>query len=109
MKQYPQSFSIEPQHSSIHNGTIAEHRGILVVIFGVLGIVTCGLFGIAAWIIGTSDLAKMDSGRMDPSGRSLTNTGRICGIIATGIFVVQLAFGLLSTFYVFFIRQGGNI
>jgi hypothetical protein len=29
-----------------------------------------------------ADLKEMDEGRMDPSGRGLTNAGRILGIIA---------------------------
>jgi hypothetical protein len=45
----------------------------------------------------------MDAGQMDPSGRSLTNAGRICGIIATillalaiMVFLVMLALGFLG-------------
>jgi len=36
------------------------------------------------------DLEDMAWGRMDPSGRDLTNAGRICGMIATGLLILQV-------------------
>lgn len=79
------------------------HCGTLVLVLGILGLGLCGPLRIAAWIMGQGDLKEMDAGQMDPSGRSLTNAGRICGIIATilfalGIlvFLILFAFGLLG-------------
>lgn len=79
------------------------HRGTLILIFGILGLVICQPFGIAAWVMGNGDLKQMDAGAMDPEGRSLTNAGRICGIIATVLLilgvvvaVVALALGILG-------------
>jgi hypothetical protein len=53
--------------------------------------------------MGSGDLKQMDAGTMDPSGRSLTNAGRICGMInciltAVGIVAVigLLALGILG-------------
>jgi len=51
----------------------------------------CAPLGIFAWIMGSGDLKQMDAGAMDPSGRSVTNAGRICGMIAT----ILLALGIL--------------
>ncbi len=48
----------------------------------------CAPLGIVAWIMGSGDLKQMDAGAMDPSGRSATNAGRICGIIATALLAV---------------------
>ena len=59
------------------------HRGTLILVFGILGLVCCGPFGLAAWIMGSGDLKQMDAGTMDSEGRSSTNGGKICGIIAT--------------------------
>jgi hypothetical protein len=60
------------------------HRGVLILILGILSFVLCGLFtAIPAWIMGSGDLKAMDAGQMDPSGRGLTQAGKICGIIAT--------------------------
>ncbi len=40
------------------------------------------LLGVVAWGMGTRDIRKMKSGLMDPSGRSLTQAGRFCGLFA---------------------------
>jgi hypothetical protein len=78
------------------------HRGTLILILGILSLFLCGIFtGIPAWIMGNNDLKEMDAGAMDPSGRSVTNAGRICGMISTilvilGIIIaiVMLALGM---------------
>ena len=71
------------------------HRGSTVLVYGILGLVLCQLLGIAAWRMGTDDLREMEFGQMDPSGRDLTNAGRICGMVATGILIFQLAVMLI--------------
>ena len=46
--------------------------------------------------LGNGDLKEMDAGAMDPSGRSTTNAGRICGMIATILMIVgAVAFAAL--------------
>ena len=67
------------------------HHGTLILVFGILGLVICAPLGIAAWVMGSGDLKQMDSGAMDPSGRSMTNAGRILGMIAT----ILLGIGVL--------------
>ena len=76
---------------------MTPHRGVLVLVLGILGLVGCGIFtSIPAWVIGSGDLKAMDAGTMDPSGRSLTNAGKICGMIATIIAIVAVVLvGLL--------------
>lgn len=75
------------------------HRGTLILVLGILGLVVCGPLAIAAWIMGSSDLKEMDAGTMDPGGRGNTNAGKICGIIGT----ILLVLGLLAVvaFFVF--------
>jgi hypothetical protein len=80
-----------------------QHRGTLILVLGILGLVICGPCGIAAWIMGSGDLKQMDGGTMDPSGRQITNAGRICGIIATILMaltvigiIVAVAIGALG-------------
>ena len=56
------------------------HRGTLILVLGILGLVICaplGPLGIAAWVMGNGDLKQIDAGDKDHSGRSLTNAGRI--------------------------------
>ena len=75
------------------------HRATLILVLGILGLVICAPLGIVAWILGNGDLKEMDAGTMDPSGRSTTNAGKICGMIATilmivGLVVLVFVFGL---------------
>ncbi len=72
------------------------HRGTLILVFGILGLVICAPFGVAAWIMGNGDLKQIDAGTMDPSGRSLTNAGRICGMIATILLAVAILVGIAA-------------
>ena len=66
------------------------HRGVLVLVLGILGIVLCFICGIVAWIMGNGDLRQMDAGLMDPTGRGLTQAGKICGIIAVALAAIGL-------------------
>ncbi len=72
------------------------HRGVLVLVLGIIGLVTCPVLGIAAWLMGANDLKAMDEGRMDPEGRQLTLAGKVLGIVATVLLAVQF---LLLAFY----------
>ncbi len=71
------------------------HRGTLILVLGILGLVVCQPIGIAAWIMGSGDLKQIDAGQMDPTGRGLTNAGKICGIVATILLVLSVIVGLL--------------
>jgi hypothetical protein len=59
------------------------HRGGSILALGVCSFAFCFLLGIAAWVMGNQDLAEMDAGIMDDSGRGLTQAGRVLGIIHT--------------------------
>jgi len=66
------------------------HRGSVILAFGILGFLVCGLFGVAAWVMADNDLEQMNCGYMDPSGRDLTRTGRILGMVATAMIAIPL-------------------
>jgi hypothetical protein len=70
------------------------HRGTLVLVLGILGLVLCGPLGIAAWALGASDLKEMDAGVMDPSGRGPTQAGKICGMIASILMIIGVVIGI---------------
>ena len=74
------------------NSSLAPHRGTLILTLGIIGIVCCFICGIVAWAMGNSDIRRMAEGRMDPSGRGLTQAGKICGIVS----VVLAVFGLVA-------------
>jgi hypothetical protein len=71
------------------------HRGAVILVFGILGLLVCQLFGIAAWVMGNNDLREMNRGFMDPSGRELTSAGRILGMVGTALMIIPLAFGII--------------
>lgn len=70
------------------------HRGTLLLVLGILSIVVCTILGPIAWVMANGDLKKIDSGVMDPEGRSNTNVGKILGIVGT----VLLGFQVLAFF-----------
>ena len=72
------------------------HRGSMILTFGIIGIACFFPLGIAAWVMGHSDIKSIDSGVMDPSGRSMTNGGKICGIISVIIAVLGCGINALS-------------
>jgi hypothetical protein len=78
---------------------LAAHRGGMILAFGILALLPTGglgiIFGPLAWIMGNADLKEMRAGRMDPSGESQTNTGRILGMIATILQIVAVLAGCL--------------
>lgn len=65
-------------------------RGAVVLALGIISlagtVIYCAaplwiILGLVAWIMGQTDLRKMTSGLMDDNGRSITQAGRICGIL----------------------------
>lgn len=74
---------------------VTPHRGTGILIIGILSIVACNLLGPVAWVMGSNDLSEIRAGRMDPEGESLTQAGRILGIIGTVFIVLTCGFGLL--------------
>ena len=80
---------------------VKPDRGVMILVFGILGVVCCFAFGIAAWVMGNGDLSEMDAGRMDATGRGLTTAGKIIGIVSVGLailsvvgWIIMLAIGI---------------
>lgn len=46
--------------------SLRPHRGVVVLVLGILGIVVCFICGIIAWVMGNGDLREMAAGTMDP-------------------------------------------
>jgi len=74
---------------------LKPHRGTVVLILGILGIVCCFICGIVAWVLGNNDLKEMSAGTMDSTGRGLTQAGKICGMISVILQIVGLVIWLL--------------
>lgn len=81
----------EPPGMSPRPAMTREHRGGLVLAFGILSWVSfCFLFGVAAWALGVEDLRAMRAGEMDPRGERITRAGMILGAISVVLALVIL-------------------
>jgi len=74
---------------------LESSRGGLILGLGVLGVlVPWPLLGGLAWMMGNTDLRKMQLGRMDAQGLNSTRMGRVIGMVVTLfwflIFVVAI-------------------
>ncbi|MHC4992917.1 MAG: DUF4190 domain-containing protein [Planctomycetota bacterium] len=78
---------------------LRPHRGAMILVFGILSIVLCFLFGVASWVMGNADLKAMAVGEMDPSGEGMTRAGKICGIVGVALAVM----GICATIFWFVI------
>jgi hypothetical protein len=74
---------------------LSPHRGVLVLVLGILSILVCGPVGPFAWVMGAGDLKRIRAGQMDPEGKGMTTAGMICGIVGTVLLVLALLSVLL--------------
>jgi hypothetical protein len=98
-----ESDSVEDDYDDTYEGTVQPHRGVLILVLGILGLMVCGIIGIFAWILGKGDLELMRRGVMDKEGEAMTRVGYILGIVATilmaiGLVLVVLYFVLIIAF-----------
>lgn len=82
-------------------GYMKPERGTMILIFGVLGIVACGIFAFVAYYMGNADLRDMEAGIMDPAGYDNTKTGRLVGLIGIWLMVISLIFAVLVFGFMF--------
>jgi uncharacterized membrane protein YidH (DUF202 family) len=74
---------------------LKPHRGTVILVLGILGIVCCFICGIIAWVMGNNDLRQMAAGTMDRSGEGLTRAGKICGMVGVILAIVCIAIQLI--------------
>lgn len=89
----------QPPAAPQGQANLEPHRGTMILVFGILGFVVCGIFAILAWAMGSGDLKKMDAGLMDPSGRQLTQVGKILGMVACILAIVGIALWLVMVVF----------
>lgn len=78
---------------------LEPHRGGAILALGILGIVLCFICGIIAWVMGNNDLGEMAAGTMDPSGRGLTQAGKICGMVGVILVIAGICIWLLIALF----------
>ncbi|MBI1381518.1 MAG: hypothetical protein GC161_10585 [Planctomycetaceae bacterium] len=80
-------------------GTL-PHRGTLLLVLGIAGLLVCQLLCPVVWILASNDLGEIKRGRIDPEGRGLTQAGLALGMVGTVLllapFVLFLLFGLVA-------------
>ena len=101
--------SVEVQQTT--GQSLTPHRGTLILVLGILGLVCCIICGIIAWVMGNNDLKQMAAGTMDPSGEGLTKAGKICGMVGVILAIVGIVLNLifmLLGFGLFAVRSGSS-
>ncbi len=82
---------------------------MMILIFGIVGLFSCAIFSVLAWIFGNQDLKKMDDGRMDPAGRENTKTGRILGIVGVIMNILVILPSIIYFVFVLGMTFGGEV
>ncbi len=96
MNPYQQA---NPVFRQSHSRMLKSHRGGTILTLGILGLVLCAPLSFFAWVMGNNDIREMDAGFMDDSGRSMTNAGRIMGMVYSILIiiaVVLIALGVMA-------------
>jgi len=83
--------SPEDDFDDVPQGSVQPHRGVLILVLGILGLVVCGLLGIVAFFLGKQDLDLMNRGLMDKEGEAMTRVGYILGMVS----MILMALGLI--------------
>lgn len=68
----------------------AQSRAVMALVFGILGVVCCGLFAPIAWYLGNEELTGIDAGRLPESNRGMAQIAKILGIIGSVLLVLAL-------------------
>ncbi len=74
---------------------VEPHRGTMILVFGILGVILCAVFAPIAWVMGSSDLKAIAAGRMDREGEGMTRAGYILGIIGTILLILGILLSCL--------------
>jgi hypothetical protein len=83
-----------------------DNRGLLALVFGVLGIVTCQLFAPAAAYIGYAARRDAIARGEEPDG--MATAGMVLGIVGTLLFALALV--LVVVYFVFvFLVVGASV
>lgn len=85
--------SVQPP-KPMRTGEYPSSRAILALVFGILGLMSMGLFAIPAWILGKAEREAIQRGESPDSGRGMAEAGYILGIIGVVLLVITAMFAL---------------
>lgn len=83
---YGQPYMQAPQHP----------QATTALVLGILSLVICAICGPFAWSIGKRAMNEIDASGGQIGGRGMAQAGYICGMIATILMILGLAFFVLS-------------
>ncbi|GIV14962.1 MAG: hypothetical protein KatS3mg022_0397 [Armatimonadota bacterium] len=86
--------SVQPP-KPMRTGEYPGSRAILALVFGILGLVSMGLFAIPAWILGKAERQAIERGESPESGRGMAEAGYILGIIGVVVLVFAALFAIV--------------
>lgn len=66
-------------------------KATMAVVFGVLGIVCCGLLAPVAWYLGSEELKAIQAGLVSETNRGMAQVAKILGIVGS----IMLVLGIL--------------
>ncbi len=81
---------------SLPNEQLKPNRGDLILFFGLISLLCCWPLGIAAWIMGSSDLKGIRAGSVSSEGLGTLKAGRILGIVGTVIFALSVSAAIIA-------------
>lgn len=85
--------SVQPP-KPMRTGEYPGSRAILALVFGILGLISMGLFAIPAWILGKAERQAIERGESPESGRGMAEAGYILGIIGVVLLILSALFVL---------------
>ncbi len=75
----------------------------LILVFGILGLVMCQVFGIAAWVMGNNYMRRCRELGIEPESSAVA--GRVCGIIS-GVMLILGLLAMCAYFGIVFLAIG---
>lgn len=75
---------------------VKPNRADLILFFGLVSLLCCWPLGIAAWIMGNSDLKGIRNGSISSEGLGTLRAGRILGIVGTVIFALSVSAAVVA-------------
>jgi uncharacterized membrane protein YjgN (DUF898 family) len=91
----------DPQFPTDPNQYPEQSQATTILVMGILGLIMCGILAPFAWVMGSKELAAIDSGLRSPENRSTANAGKILGIVGTILLGIGLVIGILFFLFVF--------
>ena len=67
-----------------------SNRSTIALVFGILGLLGCGILAPVAWWLGRKELYAIEAGIRSPSHRTNAKTGKVLGIVGTIMTVLLI-------------------